>query len=60
MEEICLFIKHYNRYIKKRLLKHSDKNLIRFNKSYPHKKKIVKSLVMNMENMVITILRVQV
>lgn len=37
-EEMGLFIKIYSRYIKKRCLKHSNKNLINFKKSHPHKK----------------------
>lgn len=33
-----LFVKHYNQYIKKHKLKHSEKNLINFKKFQPYKK----------------------
>lgn len=63
-EEMSLFIKRYNTYIKKHQLKHSDKNLINFKKTHPHKNEENKKedsqlLIMNVENMVITILHVQ-
>lgn len=37
-EEMELFVKRYNQYMKKHKLKHSNKNLINFKKSHLHKK----------------------
>lgn len=37
-EEMALFFKCYNQYMRKHKLKHSDKNLINFKKSYPQNK----------------------
>lgn len=36
--DMGLFVKRYNRYMRKNNLKHSDKNLINFKKSHPYKK----------------------
>lgn len=37
-EEMDLFVKCYNQYMIKHKLKYSDKKLINFKKSHPHKK----------------------
>lgn len=37
-EDTGLFVRHYNKYIKRNSLKHSDKNLVKFRKSNPPRK----------------------